>query len=230
MRALAWCYGRGTNRGDEAVRAAALHGFLLAFGLILPIGMQNGFILMQGALHRSFRNALPAVLTAALCDTLLIAVAVLGVSAAALHVAWIRYTFGVVGIAFLIYMGVSTWREQDPPQEAATTEAAEADSSPWPARRQMGFSASVSLLNPHALMDTLAVIGGSAAAYTAWREKLAFGAACAAVSWVWFFGLCIAGHLAGRAALQRASFAWLRRISAVMMWGSAVYLAYMVWT
>ena len=33
-----------------------LHGFLLAFGLILPLGAQNVFVFNQGANHKSFKK------------------------------------------------------------------------------------------------------------------------------------------------------------------------------
>ena len=46
-----------------------IHGILLAFGLILPLGVQNVFVFNQGATHKKFTNALPAVITAGLCDT-----------------------------------------------------------------------------------------------------------------------------------------------------------------
>lgn len=204
---------------------AFFHGFLLSLGLILPIGMQNGFILTQGALHSRWSKSLPAVLTAAVCDTLLIALAVIGVSTVALHIAWLRYTFGAIGIVFLLYMGWSTWREK-------ITEEAREDggSSAWTARRQIGFTASVSLLNPHALIDTLAVIGGSALAYTAWSERIAFGVASVTVSWLWFFGLSIAGHMVGRVALRKSSLQVLNRVSAVMMWLSAIYLGHIIYS
>lgn len=59
---------------------AIIHGIILAFGLILPLGVQNVFVFSQGAMQPSRLRALPAVLTAALCDTLLILLAVLGLS------------------------------------------------------------------------------------------------------------------------------------------------------
>lgn len=46
--------------------SAAIHGFFLAVGLILPLGVQNVFVFNQGAAGRKLRRALPAVLTAAL--------------------------------------------------------------------------------------------------------------------------------------------------------------------
>lgn len=38
-----------------------IHGALLAFGLILPLGIQNVFIFNQGATQSRFSKALPAV-------------------------------------------------------------------------------------------------------------------------------------------------------------------------
>lgn len=201
---------------------AFVHGFLLSLGLILPIGMQNGFILTQGALHSRWSRSLPAVVTASICDTFLIALAVIGVSTVALHIAWLRYTFGAIGIVFLLYMGWSTWR----PEAGGRND--DAASTAWTAKRQIGFTSSVSLLNPHALIDTLAVIGGSAVAYTAWTDRIAFGVASTAVSWLWFIGLSIGGHMVGKVALRTSSIQVLNRVSAVMMWLSSVYLAYVI--
>lgn len=59
---------------------AIFHGVLLAIGLILPLGAQNIFVFNQGANQTKFRRALPAVITAGLCDSLLIILAVVGVS------------------------------------------------------------------------------------------------------------------------------------------------------
>lgn len=201
---------------------AFIHGFILSLGLILPIGMQNGFILTQGALHSRWSRSLPAVFTASICDTFLIALAIFGVSTVALHITWLRYSFGAIGIVFLLYMGWTTWRAGVDRENNETTSTA------WTARRQARFTASVSLLNPHALIDTLAVIGGSAVAYSAWTERVAFGVASITVSWLWFFGLSIAGHMVGKVALRKSSLHILNRVSATMMWLSAVYLGYVI--
>ena len=48
---------------------AILHGVLLAIGLILPLGAQNIFVFNQGANQTKFRRALPAIITAGLCDS-----------------------------------------------------------------------------------------------------------------------------------------------------------------
>lgn len=57
-----------------------IHGFLLALGLILPLGAQNVFVFNQGANQKKIISALPVIITAGLCDTFLIVLAILGVS------------------------------------------------------------------------------------------------------------------------------------------------------
>lgn len=184
--------------------------------------MQNGFILFQGVVHKRWVNLLPTFITAGLADTLLISLGVLGVSAAAFQITWFRYTIGALGIIFLLYMGLTSWRDHG----AATSGLTE---TAWPPRRQITFTLSVSLFNPHALIDTLAVIGGSASVYSTLAERLAFVAACASVSWLWFFILSIMGHWAGRMAFKN-SVRVINRVSAVIMWLSAVYLGYLIYT
>lgn len=196
------------------MKAAVLHGLLLAFGLILPLGVQNTFVFTQGALHRRWVGALPSVLMASVCDTLLIAAAVSGLSVVVLAAPWVKGVLSWAGVAFLLYMGWATWRTEPSAENAAEE---------WPARRQAVFAASVSLLNPHAILDTVGVIGTSSLAYEG-APRLAFALACVLVSWLWFAGLAMAGHLLGVAAGGVALRRWLNRISAVIMWGVAIQL------
>lgn len=84
---------------------AFIHGFILALGLILPLGAQNVFVLQQGAMQPRFLRALPAVLTAALCDTALILLAVLGMSVVVFTMPWLQTILFAVGFFFLLYMG-----------------------------------------------------------------------------------------------------------------------------
>ena len=88
-----------------------LHGMLLAFGLILPLGVQNIFIFNQGATHKKLTNALPAVITASICDMILISLAVAGVSIIILSLDWLRIVMFLIGFLFLAYMGWLMWRD-----------------------------------------------------------------------------------------------------------------------
>jgi L-lysine exporter family protein LysE/ArgO len=195
--------------------SAAIHGFILAFGLILPLGVQNVFVFNQGALQPKWKNALPVVITAALCDTLLISLAVLGISAVVLEISFLKLALTVIGIGFLLYMGYVTWKSK-PSTEGDSVQL-------FSSRKQITFAASVSLLNPHAIMDTIGVIGTSSLTYTG-VEKTLFTIVCIFVSWIWFFGLSIIGRLAGKLDQSGKFINTLNKISAVIMWGTAVYL------
>lgn len=195
---------------------AILHGLVLAFGLILPLGAQNVFVFNQGAAQPTIWRALPVVITAFLCDMLLILLAVLGVSLVVLTVSWLKTVLYAVGVCFLLYMGYLTWRSRP------TADSSEAQQ--FSAKRQVMFAASVSLLNPHAILDTIGVIGTSSLSYTG-AEKWGFTIACVIVSCLWFFGLAIAGRTAGRLDRSGRLLRGLNIISAIIMWGLALYMA-----
>ncbi|MCO4327774.1 LysE family transporter [Staphylococcus agnetis] len=166
---------------------AVLHGILLALGLILPLGAQNVFVFNQGANHKNWVRTLPVIVTAGLCDTLLILLAVLGVSLVLMSLPTLQLVVYIIGFIFLLYMAWSLWREKPASIEKQTQMSA---------KKQIGFALSVSLLNPHAIMDTIGVIGTSAALYTG-SEKVIFTLATITVSWVWFITLALLGRFVG---------------------------------
>lgn len=195
---------------------AFIYGSILALGLILPLGIQNIFIFNQGSTQAHFLHAMPSVITASICDALLIICAVGGVSVAVLGIPWFKTVLYIVGVCFLLYMGFVTWYSKP----GAARHAGE---KPLPAKRQVMFSLSVSLLNPHALLDTIGVIGTSSLHYTG-REKFAYTLGCIVVSCCWFFALSVAGHFLHR--LDKMGL-WERsgnRISAIIIWIVALFL------
>jgi L-lysine exporter family protein LysE/ArgO len=195
--------------------SAALHGFILAFGLILPLGVQNVFVFNQGAIQAKWIYVLPVVITASICDTILISLAVLGVSAIVLAVTWLRVFLVLTGVVFLVYMGYVTWKSK-PNFDVKT-------GTLLTAKKQIAFAASVSLLNPHAIMDTIGVIGTSSLSYTG-VPKLSFALACMLVSWVWFLSLSVVGRIIGKLDQSGRFLIILNKISAIIIWGTAIYL------
>ncbi|SMC38126.1 LysE/ArgO family amino acid transporter [Sporomusa malonica] len=195
-----------------------IHGIILAFGLILPLGVQNLFVFTQGALQSSLWQVMPAVVTAGLCDTLLIMAAVLGVSLVILSFAWMKMTLLGVGFVFLAYMGWVSWQSKLDSTQAV-------GGSGMPPAKQIMFAASVSLLNPHAILDTIGVIGTSSLNYTG-SSKVVFTTACIVVSWLWFFALAFAGRTIGSLDASGRVLGLMGKISAVFIWGAAVYLGY----
>lgn len=196
---------------------AIIHGVILAFGLILPLGAQNVFVFNQGALQPKLTRALPVVITAGICDTILIVAAVSGVSLLILTFEWLETIIIGIGILFLLYIGISLWRTNSSP--------AKHEGERFSPRRQIIFAASVSLLNPHAILDTIGVIGSNALSYTG-DERMAFTVATILVAWCWFFGLALTGRLIGRLDTSGTFINVLNKISAVVVFGVACYMVF----
>ncbi|KQL32811.1 lysine transporter LysE [Bacillus sp. FJAT-25509] len=193
---------------------AIIHGLVLAFGLILPLGVQNVFVFSQGATQSKLIRALPATFTAALCDTFLILLAVFGLSTIVLQFEWLRISLMISGILFLVYMGYVIWRSKP-----TTSESNRA----LPSRQQIIFALSVSLLNPHAILDTVGVIGTSALKYVG-KEQVLFTIACIAVSWIWFLGLTVAGSIMKKIDSTGGLMNIFNKCSAIFILGTSIYL------
>lgn len=199
-----------------------IHGILLAFGLILPLGVQNVFIFNQGATHKKFINALPAILTAGICDTMLIYLAVAGVSIIVFSFEWLKILLFLIGFFFLLYMGWVIWKDRP----EVSTNQEEKRFSP---KRQIAFAASVSLLNPHAILDTIGVIGTSSLTYTGF-DKWVFTLACIVVSWIWFISLVAVGKKIGQIDGSGSFLKRINQISAIIIWTMAIYMGYQLYS
>ena len=193
---------------------AFTHGFLLALALILPLGPQNSFIISQGSTYSQYSRTLPVVITAALSDTILIILAVLGISGLVTALPLLKEFLTALGAAFLIWMGWQSWHSR---QLATDDEIL----TYWTLKRRVIHTLRASLLNPHAILDTVVVIGGGAILYPSFPEKVAYGSAAIIVSWLWFFLLSLLGRWLGRLKGRLPTLTWINRISAGIMWSIA---------
>jgi len=195
---------------------AFTHGVFLAFGLIMPLGMQNIFVFNQGATQRHFFHALPCVLTAFVCDAILILASVLGIAFIVLALPWLKPLIFIFGICFLLYMGWVIWRKQ--PRHHTEIE-------PLSARYQIAFAISVSFLNPHALIDTIGIIGSNSLHFIG-QDKWAFTLACLLVSLCWFIILALSGSCFKTVDKSGRGILIVNKLSAIIMWCTAGYLSY----
>jgi L-lysine exporter family protein LysE/ArgO len=194
---------------------ALVHGIVLAFGLILPLGAQNIFVFNQGSSQPAFRKVIPVIITASLCDTFLILLAVMGVSLIVLAIPVFQTLLFSFGFLFLLYMGWVVWNSK--PVSITGENVA---ISP---KKQILFAISVSLLNPHAILDTIGVIGTSSLYYTG-SAKVVFTTACIIVSWLWFLGLAIIGRVIGGLDPNGTLLVIINKVSGIMIWGVALYI------
>lgn len=192
-----------------------LSGLTLGLSLIVAIGPQNAFVLRQGLTRR---YGLLAALTCSLADTLLMVVGVLGVGALLARSPALATLGTLAGAAFLGWYG---WRSFQSARKPGTLQAGgQGAQTPGAV---LATAAAFSFLNPHALLDTVVLIGGASAGLeTTGRTAFLLGTILA--SWTWFFSLAL---LAGRLApLMRSARAWqvLDVLVGLMMWGIAAGL------
>jgi L-lysine exporter family protein LysE/ArgO len=197
---------------------AFFHGFILAIGLILPLGAQNVFVFNQGAIQPTFLKALPVIITAGLCDTALVVVAVLGLSVVVFEIPWIVMVIYIIGFMFLIFMGWRIWQDSSEVKN---------DHGEAGVGKQITFALSVSLLNPHALLDTIGVIGTGSLIYHG-SAKWGYTLACVLVSWLWFITLALTGRYLKAVDAGGRFIRLLNRVSAFIIWGVACYFGWMI--
>lgn len=158
------------------------NGLLLGFSLIMALGPQNVFLIRQGALKR---HAALSAIVCFLCDVILISGSIAGLN----HILekhpvfqqWIIW----FGAAFLFFYGgralYSAFKNQSAP-------SSNDDLSPdrWQILLlALGFS----LLNPHAIIDSLVIIGGGSAQFP--EHQYAFLCGVLTASLLWFSSLTI---------------------------------------
>ncbi|MEW8987300.1 MAG: LysE family transporter [Bacillus sp. (in: firmicutes)] len=68
-------------------------------------------------------------------------------------------------------------------------------------------------------------MGTSSLSYSG-LELFSFSISCMAISWIWFFCLAFAGRQIGRLSHSTSFISYLNKISAVIIWGVAVYLMF----
>ena len=194
-------------------------GFLLGIGLIVGIGPQNAFILHQSARRRFV--LLSAVL-ASLIDGGLIFLGVAGVGGLVDHSPHFGAGLALAGAAFLLAYG---WRSFG----AALRAPRAVEPNPERASSRRAFVLTllaVSLLNPSTYLDTLIVIGGSAARYS---DAFVFAAGATVASVCWFFTLAFGAGRLGQALNRPPTARALDAFSGLVMWFIAARLLLGVW-
>jgi len=193
-----------------------LNGLALSIGLIVAIGAQNAFLL-----NRALRNQHQYVL-ALFCsttDALLIGLGIFGmgslVQAQPELLLWI--TWG--GVSFLLIYGALAFRA------ASRNNSMKEDSSQseYSLIKAITVAASVSLLNPHAYLDTVVLLGGISSQYVG-NEKIWFGFGAMSASFMWFFGLAWGARWLMPVFKNPVAWRVLDGIIGIIMWSIAASL------
>lgn len=79
------------------------------------------------------------------------------------------------------------------------------------------------MLNPHAIMDTIVVIGTSSLKYNG-ITKIIFTITCVFVSWIWFFSLGLAGYNIKKLNKSSTILAIVNKIAAIIIGAVTIYI------
>ena len=163
--------------GTESAVPAFTQGLALSLGLIVAIGAQNAFVLRQG-LRREYVGSI--VLFCAVCDALLIAAGVFGMSAALGERPLLTKILSLAGAVFLATYGYQALRRVTQSNQLRPAEAASG-------MRRISVllqAAAFTLLNPHVYLDTVVLLGAIAQQFgDAGRWWFCAGACLASLSW-----------------------------------------------
>jgi len=193
-----------------------INGLALSIGLIVAIGAQNAFLL-----NRALRNQHQYVLAlfCSVTDASLICLGIFGmgslVQAQPQLLLWI--TWG--GVLFLLVYGALAFKS------AAKNHTMEKEDSArdYSLVKALVVAASVSLLNPHAYLDTVVLLGGISSQYVG-SEKLWFGFGAVSASFIWFFGLAFGARWLMPVFQKPMSWRILDGLIGLIMWAIAASL------
>lgn len=189
-----------------------LFGLLFGMATAFPVGVQS-FVVMDQGLRFGYPRVLVGIVTASLCDSLLIVLGAAGVSAL-LQAPGNEWVLISAGALFFLVVGVLTLR--------SSLEDEEVESRARPGA-MVAQTIGVSLFNPHAVFETVGLIGGAIALQAA-EDRFAFAAGAISASWVWFVAIGFGASLL-RARLTPPVRLWTRRASGALMLVLACVLA-----
>ncbi len=163
-----------------------LEGFLLQGSLIMALGAQNLFVLESG-LRRN--HHLTVSFVCFLCDLCIIMLGVLGASTLFQHFPEFKIIVGVIGVIFLLHYGVG--KLQIKKEEFSFSGKVQTHDLRKMVLRAIGFS----VINPHAYLDGVILIGGYSSKYALLTQRIGIGAGAALCSLIWFLVLSSASGM-----------------------------------
>lgn len=157
-------------------------GMALCASLIMAIGAQNAFVLRQGITRQ---HLFVAAMTCVTCDMLLMSAGILGMGKMLQTLPQLEVWMALAGAAFVFWFGWQSLKKAFKPaalvMDANTQGVASAKGVILAA---LGFS----ILNPHAILDTVVLVGGIGAQQDPANQPM-FLLGAVSFSGLWFFSL-----------------------------------------
>lgn len=190
-----------------------LKGFVIGAGLIIPIGAQNSYILSQ-AIRRN--HHIMAATICIICDVFLMSVGVFGGGALINSNSFLSALLTWGGIIFLTVYGAIFFKEF----YFANKDQLIKEMSPSTRKVVIFTTLAVTLLNPHAYLDTVVIIGSISAQFSD-ADKFTFLIGTFFASICWFYALSLGAAKMSPWLSTRKVQRAINFLVACLMWGIA---------
>ncbi len=153
-----------------------LNGLILGLSLIMALGPQNIFLIRQGA-RRNHAGLSTAICF--ICDVILVGASVAGLHELLLSHPTLQIWMIWLGSAFLLYYAIKTLRSALSKKEPTTDQTHQQHNRMQIILFALGFS----LLNPHAIIDTLVIVGSGSSQFPDQEEIFLLGVITSSLLW-----------------------------------------------
>ncbi len=217
---------------------AAAQGFGIGLGLIMPIGLQNAWILKRG-ISRNY-PVISATICAT-CDALLVTIGVFGGGQLFSKNESLLTAMTIAGVIFLLAYSFSTMANsvrlarqtgyfknrqfsgQPGWQKKNKTSTPPEHKPAKTLKLVIAGTLAVTLLNPHVYLDTVVMLGSIAANYDT-DQRTAFATGSIAASVFWFYILCFFAIRLAPVLNRPASRCAIDFVCSILMASIAVHL------
>lgn len=160
-----------------------LEGFLLQASLIFALGAQNIFILESG-LRRQHHILVSFICF--FCDFAIIMLGVIGTATLLKQYPEVKIICGVLGVGFLIYYGLGKLKVS-----GANLSLGKLNTTKSTFAKSILGAITFSVVNPHAYLDGIVLIGGYSSKFSLLSERIMLGSGAAFYSLIWFLFLSV---------------------------------------
>lgn len=157
-----------------------LNGLLLGLSLIIALGPQNVFLIKQGARKN---HAVLSAVVCFFCDLLLIGASITGLHQLLVLRPILQVWMMFFGCMFLLFYAFKALKNAFSEPEQKKEHTIQPQNRTQIIILALGFS----LLNPHAIIDSLVIIGGGSSEYP--DQQLSFLMGVITSSFIWFSSL-----------------------------------------
>tara|TARA_Y100000588_G_scaffold33269_1_gene32394 strand:- start:593 stop:1210 length:618 start_codon:yes stop_codon:yes gene_type:complete len=184
------------------------NGLLLGLSLLLALGPQNIFLIRQGVLRK---HAFLSAFTCFICDVTLISMSVIGLNKILERHPKMCLLLSIFGGMFLLGYGArSVWYAMNYNHQKIST-----NEQDMTKKQIIFFAIGFSLLNPHAILDSLILIGGNSGQYPDQPGTFLMGVLTSSL--IWFSVLTSSAYFFAEALMKPKI--WKR-----VEWGSGLIL------